>query len=425
MSDWFYRSGDRICGPVSRQELEFLAASGRVRAATEVRSGQKGEWSRFGSKALQSAATNTNIKPAANETEFVSAIDTGSSISGPEMESDRTHTNAVVEESEGDSSKKQVVLGISLGVIALLAMLLLWTAVPEGGTSVASAANEASEGDEGTASGTSDRSTHVNSSAGQDESAADTASQDASQEDFEPDEDSTTSEVAGASAVNSQLQQNSSNASDGGSASTAAVGKAGMPAEQVDLNADNDTGRNAGVPGDPLSKFTISAPGEATFFGLEASGRRFAFVVDQSGSMAGSPLEQAKDELLRCLRHLPQHVEVLIVFFDDSAHPSPDGYSTLGHPRMQRLAKWVNNVVVGGGTNVKVGMEYALTQKWKPDAVFLLTDGECEPDTPRFIAQLNADQSIRINTVSLVSRLGEGLLKQIARENNGDYRHVP
>ncbi|MCH2203816.1 MAG: hypothetical protein MK102_17760 [Fuerstiella sp.] len=209
MSDWFYRSGDRICGPVSREELDFLAATGRVRPATEVRSGLKGKWNPYRSKTRVSAATSPHITPSVNDSN--SGPDTtDSSVADLPTDSHLISADPVAEEIEEDPSKKYVVTGIILGTGALLALLLLalllpWNTMPDGPW-LAGTKNETSADEEPNATETS------------------------------------------------------------------------APEDQDELNTDAGTGNDAVIPGDALSKYTISAPGEH----LDFSGR-----VQREGGKSG------------------------------------------------------------------------------------------------------------------------------------------
>ena len=141
--------------------------------------------------------------------------------------------------------------------------------------------------------------------------------------------------------------------------------------------------------------------------------------------MEGAPLTRAKTELLKCLQSLPDHVEVLIVFFDDGVLADPAGYRKLGRRSVAKIEQWVASVETAGGTNPNAGMQHAFGQSKIPDAVFLLTDGEIPYDAPQYIRLLNSDGAVRIHTIALVSNAGEAALKQIASENKGDYRFVP
>ncbi len=339
------------------------------------------------------------------------------------------------EDEDRQRVKRQAIAGAVLGILVLLLIWLFWNELPNRGSTAGMGVAGSSSGEAGDGSGTSEndgesKSSQSPSGTGASANTPDTASAPSDQQassGANP-QDAAGSGVAsgsGESDANMPIDDNSSSGSGADSGTPQTVDDSEVSDDVASLNASNSRQTEMLVPGDPMSRFTIAAPGEASFFGLQASGRRFAFVVDRSGSMAGPRLERAKEELIQSLRALRPHIEVLVVFFSDSADPFPGGHVTASQAGIKKLESWVEYMGVGGSTNVKAGMQHALGQDWKPDAVFLLTDGEFEHDTPSFVRRLNTDSSVCVNTVSLVSRAGEALLKQIARQNNGDYRHVP
>src|SRR5690606_27432913 len=83
-----------------------------------------------------------------------------------------------------------------------------------------------------------------------------------------------------------------------------------IPAPEMDVDLSALTGElselSLDVGGGSLSAGGLEALGGggiggegASFFGVEASGRRFAYVVDRSGSMTGSKIERLRQELAR------------------------------------------------------------------------------------------------------------------------------
>ncbi|MEQ9410975.1 MAG: VWA domain-containing protein [Fuerstiella sp.] len=423
MTDWYYKLDDQIRGPVSRQELDFLAREGRIRPSSRIRKGSDGPWKRYekkkqsvgrnhqrlaGSKLTQSVRTGTT-----NPEERPAEDDSGAPGAAESIQ--------ILQPRQSDSTRRQAAAGITLAIAVLLCLWLFWESLQSGGLPGDSAsqgtanASEGSSTDVTAASKPPSKKPAVSQSAsGSAADAPDTVSENQAGQPAQTDQasTSTTDNAAGSGTTSNKSQSKN-------------VEAEAVVSEQNALATDVRHGQGAVVPGDPSSKFTISAPGEATFFGLQASGRRFAFVVDCSGSMNGIPLQRAKDELMTCVNSLPAHVEVLVVFFDDVAHPAPGGYKRLGHRRRSDLDQWVSQVTVGGGTNVNAGMQHAFDAEEVPDAVFLLTDGQFDSGSPAFIRNLNSDGKVRINTVALVSPSGEALLRQIAEENNGDYRFVP
>lgn len=113
-----------------------------------------------------------------------------------------------------------------------------------------------------------------------------------------------------------------------------------------------------------------------------------------------------------------------MIFFDSFEHPQPGGKFLRATAAQKRSGRqWVANFEPpGGGTDPEAALMRALGLK--PDAVYLLTDGEFDPTIAERVRQANK-QRTAIHTISFVTRDAESLLKLIASESGGDYRFVP
>lgn len=69
--------------------------------------------------------------------------------------------------------------------------------------------------------------------------------------------------------------------------------------------------------GDGLDDSGVGA--HIAFYGVKATGRRFVFVTDCSGSMNGPPLQRLKRQLREAIAALPPRAEFYIVFFQRRA----------------------------------------------------------------------------------------------------------
>ncbi len=164
--------------------------------------------------------------------------------------------------------------------------------------------------------------------------------------------------------------------------------------------------------------------GSASFFGLQARGKNFVYVVDHSGSMDGPRLLAAKSELIRSISALKRNMSFLVIFFDDQFEVMPGGRLVKAtEANKRRYFGWIDRIESGGGTDPAAAMQTALALK--PDAIWLLTDGEFDPEACDAIRQANPGARVQIHTIGFQSREGEPLLKRIARENRGQYRFVP
>ncbi len=424
MADWFYKQGNEVRGPVSRQELDFLLQSGRLHSVTEVRQGSDGRWTKLASPQHGDAEPRPQTigpRPGSMSTVQPAVETAATTVAAPPP-----LVKALPSENN-NPTRRQVLIGVVLSALLLFGCWILWNSNAATGTSgnldgsgLAQTAGETGAG-QTEAGETNEASPNAGEST---PGTTAVVSTDTGQTPMPP--TPAVEQSDGAAVMSTSASANKSGDGDANEPTTTVPPSKGvMTEENPPPEAGTLLGPELRTPGDPLSKFTISAPGEATFFGLSATGHRFAFVVDRSGSMAGPPLERAKEELLRCLRGLPEGTEVLVIFYDNFATPDPVGYRRTGPGQLKLLGSWVNSQGVGGGTDAETGLRQAFVGKDPPDAIFLLTDGAIDPSTAAAARQLNPDTKVRINTIALTSQDGEAILKQIAKENNGDYRFVP
>ncbi len=164
---------------------------------------------------------------------------------------------------------------------------------------------------------------------------------------------------------------------------------------------------------------------QTSFFGIRARGQFFVYVVDQSGSMIDDDrLTRAKIELRRSVFALqpPQRFEVL--FYNDEATPMPGGPQL--RPADQRtkeqLTSWLHLIGPDGGTEPRSAVALALALR--PDAVFLLSDGDFPKGTVEAIARANS-RKIPIHCVDIAGGLAGDHLQRIARDSGGQYASKP
>ena len=163
--------------------------------------------------------------------------------------------------------------------------------------------------------------------------------------------------------------------------------------------------------------------GGASFFGLEAKGGKFVYVVDRSGSMSGQPLSAAKNELMRSIMNMDDGMEFFVFFYNTEPLGMPGGELVkAGKSNIAEAMAWIDGVSSGGGTDPLSTMKHALSLK--PDAIWLLSDGQFSQELAEAIARENPGRRVVIHTIGYFSRAGEAVLKKIAAENDGKYRFV-
>ncbi|MBO6513343.1 MAG: hypothetical protein JJ974_05200 [Phycisphaerales bacterium] len=178
----------------------------------------------------------------------------------------------------------------------------------------------------------------------------------------------------------------------------------------------------------------------ASFFGLEASGKRFAYIVDRSGSMDSSlssgemtRWELTQIELIRSVHGLAANAEFYVVLY--STGPTPL-MAELDWMKANRMNKSAASVAVmaqypNGGTFPENAFEMVFRLDPKPDAIYFMTDGEFKEQVPGQIAKLNRKSRTPIHCILFGESRNlqnfqkvEAMLKNIARTSNGRYQHV-
>lgn len=218
------------------------------------------------------------------------------------------------------------------------------------------------------------------------------------------------------------------------SAAMQPIGPSGLPAATSNLR---DAGRGANSSAGRALPNSASSGGK--FFGAGAGGNFFCYVVDSSGSMRGRAWESAKLELLRSLTTLAPTQRFYIVFFaqDISALPEPGGIEParsglLASPEnIDHARRWIDSVKLDRGGPPNEALQLAIERE--PDAIYLLTDGVTQADVCGFLRKINrmsdivSGEQVRvpIHTIAYHSLDGQQLLRQLARENAGQFHYVP
>ena len=163
---------------------------------------------------------------------------------------------------------------------------------------------------------------------------------------------------------------------------------------------------------------------QTSFFGIRAKGQLFIYVVDCSGSMIDEDrLIRAKRELRRSVLALQHPQRFKVVFYNDQVVPMPgDLPRSADLASKSQMVQWLRLIEPDGETDPRGAMSLALALR--PDAVFLLSDGEFPDGTIEAIARKNG-RKIPIHCVDLSSGTGGDQLQRIARDSGGQYRWRP
>jgi hypothetical protein len=172
------------------------------------------------------------------------------------------------------------------------------------------------------------------------------------------------------------------------------------------------------------------------FFGTEAKGNRFVFVVDNSSSMKGGRLEMAVAELVKTVERLSPRQNFYVIFVSDQTYPMfyPQREPSLvpaTPANKKRLAEWAPKAILASGKNRELIKAMDLAASLQPQAVYLLWDGDLRySETVRLDVLTHLTQPNQWNFI--VHTLGMGItspnseqnLRTIAQAHSGTFRRI-
>jgi Ca-activated chloride channel family protein len=167
--------------------------------------------------------------------------------------------------------------------------------------------------------------------------------------------------------------------------------------------------------------------------GVEAASEVIAkdviLVLDQSGSMDGSKIAQAKEALKYVLDHLNPEDRFNIVAFSTGSQQFARSLQPAS--RAGAAADWVSGLRAEGGTNIELALLEALasTDRERPTILIFLTDGlptEGVTDSNQILRDVNnaAPNNVRLFTFGVGDDVDTILLDSLAEDNHGASAYV-
>jgi hypothetical protein len=199
----------------------------------------------------------------------------------------------------------------------------------------------------------------------------------------------------------------------------------GLPVRQGIANDRSSTVADNQEAGRNLRQ--VQSGGSAGFFGLEARGKRFVYIVDASGSMRGDRFQRACAELMRSVSELSDDQGFYVFFFNSATFPlffpaTAQGPVPATAENKHRLMQWIGHAVADGSTYPKTALFTALAMQ--PDAIFVLSDGKFPERTVRRVTAEN-ESGVVIHSIGFGGQAAEEVLKPLAEQNGGHYKFVP
>ncbi len=169
--------------------------------------------------------------------------------------------------------------------------------------------------------------------------------------------------------------------------------------------------------------------GGAKFFGVEAQGTRIAYIVDRSGSMRGEKLELTKIELFESINTLLEHMSFTVVMFSTNSYSlgGRSGWIEASDSGKRWAERNIRTIDAAGGTEVGPALQIVFDTKPKPDAIYLMTDGQLNnaPLIIERLARVNTGRDrIPIHCLAFGNDADVITLQQIAKDSGGTFTKV-
>jgi len=211
-----------------------------------------------------------------------------------------------------------------------------------------------------------------------------------------------------------------------------AAGGAGMP-DVGDLGAVGEGLGGAGTGlGIGVGSGAGGSGGGTSFFGVEARGDRFAYIVDISGSMEGSKLGTLKSELISSLDKLNAASHFMVFFFESQSFAifsrndsGRDKWIPAGPKEKERAEREIRGVESRGGTYPAPAFVRAFALTPRPDAIYFMTDGLFDPEVADRVARMNSQgKAIPVHCIAFGDRSSEATMRRIADTSGGTYTFI-
>ncbi len=161
----------------------------------------------------------------------------------------------------------------------------------------------------------------------------------------------------------------------------------------------------------------------------EAPPREIVFVIDNSGSMAGTSIEQAKASLLFALGRLKPQDRFNVIRFDHTMQALFTDTVPADAGNVARAGRFVSAIEASGGTEMVPPMKAALTDRRGAGSQYLrqvvfLTDGEIGNEQELFDTIAAMRGRSRVFMVGIGSAPNSFLMTRASEIGRGAYTHI-
>ena len=155
--------------------------------------------------------------------------------------------------------------------------------------------------------------------------------------------------------------------------------------------------------------------------------RDVVFVIDVSGSMAGTSIEQARASLITALDRLSSIDRFNIIWFNNEAGSLFPETIDASAEYKSYAKRFINKLDAGGGTEMKPAMQLALSGQQtfsRFRQVIFITDGNIDNETELFDIIDRQLGNSRLFTIGIGSAPNAYFMRKAAQKGRGTFTHI-
>jgi len=155
--------------------------------------------------------------------------------------------------------------------------------------------------------------------------------------------------------------------------------------------------------------------------------RETIFIIDTSGSMSGTSIEQARAALLMALPRLTSRDTFNVIEFNSVVHALFTTPQSVTTATMRKAARFVEGLVANGGTEMSPALTLALkapVDENRIQQVIFLTDGQVGNETELFELIMHRLGPRRLFTIGIGSAPNSHFMRKASEFGRGTFTHI-
>jgi Ca-activated chloride channel family protein len=155
--------------------------------------------------------------------------------------------------------------------------------------------------------------------------------------------------------------------------------------------------------------------------------RETIFIIDTSGSMFGTSIEQARAALLMALPRLTSRDTFNVIEFNSVVHALFTTPQSVTTATMRKAARFVDGLVANGGTEMSPALTLALkapVDEKRIQQVIFLTDGQVGNETELFELITQRLGPRRLFTIGIGSAPNSHFMRKASEFGRGTFTHI-